>query len=369
MERAVILLLIAFTSRLLKGTATESEECYRKSMLLHLRSENAALNGHVINSETTTSAVSCSFQCLKQASCLSINYNTETKRCDVNNADSKTNPDNVITEAGSMLFEIWNDIVDPCYQHECSIFETCYPAAESPMGYNCTMNSYYRDCAEVYDGGQTSSGVYFIQPDGVAIPVQVFCDMEFDGGGWTVIQNRVDGSLNFSRDWEDYKTGFGNANSEYWLGNEVIHKMTNQKQYNLYIDVTDADSIQVWAKFPSFSVSDEASLYTLTIGDQLSGNEIDHMKYHNGVPFSTWDRDNENNNEYNCGEFMESGWWYKQKYIQKGWVLHNVICYKTELNKEFYADCPELKGAKYGIGVDGDEHCLLQTNMKIKPVN
>ena len=34
---------------------------------------------------------------------------------------------------------------------------------------------------------------------------QVFCNMDLNGGGWTVIQHREDGSLDFQRGWKEYK--------------------------------------------------------------------------------------------------------------------------------------------------------------------
>ena len=46
--------------------------------------------------------------------------------------------------------------------------------------------------------------------------------------GWTVIQNRQDGSVNFLREWGDFKNGFGNLATEFWLGLEKIHMLTNQ---------------------------------------------------------------------------------------------------------------------------------------------
>jgi ficolin len=49
--------------------------------------------------------------------------------------------------------------------------------------------------------------------------------------GWTVIQRRVDGRENFSRDWDDYKEGFGNLQDEFWLGNEKIHQLTLQGEF------------------------------------------------------------------------------------------------------------------------------------------
>ena len=44
-----------------------------------------------------------------------------------------------------------------------------------------------------------------------------------------VIQRREDGTVDFLREWKDYKHGFGNVAGEYWLGNEKIHLLTNQQ--------------------------------------------------------------------------------------------------------------------------------------------
>lgn len=46
-------------------------------------------------------------------------------------------------------------------------------------------------CKEVLESGATQSGTYVIDPDGPAgeDPYTVYCDMETDGGGWTMIVN------------------------------------------------------------------------------------------------------------------------------------------------------------------------------------
>uniref|UniRef100_A0A8C1G4X0 Si:ch211-203k16.3 n=1 Tax=Cyprinus carpio TaxID=7962 RepID=A0A8C1G4X0_CYPCA len=95
------------------------------------------------------------------------------------------------------------------------------------------------DCASIYYNGVRHSGIYTVVPSLGAMPVEVYCDMDTDGGGWTVIQRRQDGSVNFDRSWKEYKEGFGDLHTEYWLGNEHIHDLTSQGDYMLRIDLED----------------------------------------------------------------------------------------------------------------------------------
>ena len=51
--------------------------------------------------------------------------------------------------------------------------------------------------------------------------VPVWCDHRSDNGGWTTIIKRInntDHQVNFTREWEDYKQGFGQRTQEYWIG-------------------------------------------------------------------------------------------------------------------------------------------------------
>ncbi|KXJ10410.1 Ryncolin-3 [Exaiptasia diaphana] len=128
-----------------------------------------------------------------------------------------------------------------------------------------TLTVHFKDCAEHYKSGERRSGVYTVQPDNQPA-FQVYCDMSTDGGGWTVFQRRRDGSVDFHRNWQQYKTGFGNLYGEFWLGNDYIHRLTARASTRVRIEVEDWDGTRKYAKYGSFSVADESDKYRLRVG-------------------------------------------------------------------------------------------------------
>ncbi|KAG7240737.1 hypothetical protein INR49_026626 [Caranx melampygus] len=65
-----------------------------------------------------------------------------------------------------------------------------------------------RDCSDYNVLETRKNGVYRVTPDARNGTFEVFCDMESFGGGWTVIQQRLNGSVSFNRTWTEYKKGF-----------------------------------------------------------------------------------------------------------------------------------------------------------------
>ena len=152
--------------------------------------------------------------------------------------------------------------------------------------------------------------MYVIRPQRMKHSVQAYCDMTSDNGGpFTYVQRRINGKVSFNKTWEQYKDGFGNPKSEFWIGNEALHKLTSQINYTLIIEMWDKENKYWVARYDTFKLSSESEGYRLTVGG-YHGNATDAMHYSNNVAFSTADRDNDASSTH-CARFYTAGWWYK----------------------------------------------------------
>uniref|UniRef100_A0A3Q1GEB6 Tenascin-like n=1 Tax=Acanthochromis polyacanthus TaxID=80966 RepID=A0A3Q1GEB6_9TELE len=163
------------------------------------------------------------------------------------------------------------------------------------------------DCSQELLNGIYTSGEVEIFPQGkLGMPMLVYCDMETDGGGWTVFQRRKDGSVDFFRGWKEYTKGFGDVNGEFWLGLESLHNLTTMAKMSLRVDLRDQDE-SVFAQYSTFEVAKRN--YKLTVGG-YTGTAGDSLTYHNNRIFSTKDRDPATFIT-RCAMSYRGGWWYK----------------------------------------------------------
>ncbi|KAM8933681.1 angiopoietin-related protein 2 [Pelodytes ibericus] len=166
----------------------------------------------------------------------------------------------------------------------------------------------WRDCLQAMEDGHDTSTIYLVKPENTNRLMQVWCDQRHDPGGWTIIHRRLDGSVNFFRNWETYKQGFGNIDGEYWLGLENIYWLTNQANYKLLITLEDWSGRKVFAEYASFRLEPESEFYKLRLG-RYNGNAGDSFTWHNGKQFTTLDRDHDVYSG-NCAHYQKGGWWY-----------------------------------------------------------
>ncbi|XP_062615828.1 fibroleukin-like [Saccostrea cucullata] len=138
---------------------------------------------------------------------------------------------------------------------------------------DCCFSAMPKDCKDLCEEGQTTSGVYYIYPySTLTIPISVYCDMTTMGGGWTAIQKRVDGSMIFDRNWADYKNGFGSPEQNDWVENSS----------SLYVSITLQNGTTLYEMYDRFSVSDEAGKYQLFLAGAATGT----LEYHLQVQFT-----------------------------------------------------------------------------------
>ena len=183
------------------------------------------------------------------------------------------------------------------------------PVLSNTQNLNCD-NRLARDCSELRAMGYRSSGVYTIYPITLDNALNVYCDMETREEGWTVIQRRQDGSVNFTRDWQAYRDGFGDLNGEFWLGNKYIHALTSQRPYRLRVDTVDFEHNRKHALYAFFKVENEENNFRLFV-DTYSGTAGDGFRSGgNGANFSTIDRDNDGYSADCALTYNAAGWWY-----------------------------------------------------------
>nr|DBA14282.1 TPA: hypothetical protein GDO54_005276 [Pyxicephalus adspersus] len=210
-----------------------------------------------------------------------------------------------------------------------------------------------RNCKDLMDLGLTLTGWYYIYPDGS--PLRVMCDMETDGGGWIVFQRRWDGSVDFFRDWESYKNGFGNQWSEFWLGNEHIHTLTAKGNFQLRVDLADFDNNHTYATYDGFSLGGEAEDYTLHLKQYIEGTAGDSLSYHNKQKFSTKDKDSRGSDKVNCAILYSAAWWHK-------------ACYDSSLNGLYLQGRHNQNGGVVWAAFRGPKYSLKFSEMKFRPV-
>ncbi|XP_071154243.1 ficolin-2-like [Mytilus edulis] len=313
----------------------------------------------------------CFDDCIRRPRCLSFNYNRINRHCEINEGNREAD----VVEGNNYVYvniEQYKKvrIYDPCSTGVfCLVGEICN-TMKNGTGHcakDTSPTQPVTDCSRLHK--EMPSGKYTIRLNQVQI-INVYCDMDTDGGGWTVFQRRRDGVTNFYRGWNDYESGFGDPENEFWLGksfvnnfcpvyfkfvifnkvicspyimnilthsvvylrstlhvsyvkftfinillgNRNIHALTSQRRCQLRIDLEDFTGNTRYAIYSTFSIDDADSKYKLTIGS-YTGTAGDSMKDSNntlnGVMFSTTDQDNDERSK-NCVRDSKKGpWWHR----------------------------------------------------------
>ena len=181
-----------------------------------------------------------------------------------------------------------------------------------------------------------------------------------DGGGWIVIQRRINGSVDFNRSWYDYEHGFGDLNGEFWYGLSKIHTLTSATKMKLRIELGNRTiPSRVWT-YRKFNVHGANDSYKLSVGygtcTGCQDTTLDAMRLGNAEIFYTYDRDN----AQNCAMKYAAGWWYCE---ESPWVCSQ--CTLSNLNGKY----PDNKHDKLRSVLSWNDRHYGKVSMKIRPVS
>ncbi|XP_034473315.1 ficolin-1-like [Drosophila innubila] len=200
-----------------------------------------------------------------------------------------------------------------------------------------------------------SCGIYdVILPNFSRQPFQVACDAESHEGGWTIFLRRMDGSVNFYRDWMEYKTGFGDLSGEFFMGLDKLHAMTADRNQELLVLLEDYEGQTWYEKYEDFAIGDEKQEYVLHTLGKASGTAGDSLSTHRGMKFSTHDR---KIGPYgNCAALQAAAWWYNSIFS---------LCGESQLTG-IYKDHHFATGVNWGT-FHGLTYSFKKAVMMIRP--
>ncbi|XP_060582582.1 microfibril-associated glycoprotein 4-like [Ruditapes philippinarum] len=330
---------------------------------------NKALVGHSVLEVNDINHNDCARTCMSMSVCKSIDFDRNEHVCKLNDVDqSSVVVSEFETKGGSIFSDIseWpSAMVGSCSSRPCKANQRCFQKDASHVckdltcafdqriengkvqisspgenkfldvalvkcdkGYvpiqqevKCEASGKWQlatcykltnDCREIlYTFPEAKSGKYKIKLWKSGKILTVNCDMETDGGGWTIFHRRMDGSVEFYRNFTEYENGFGNVEGELWLGLKYIKELAEHSSTEIRIDMTRNDSTTGHEACPDFMLT-EGTNYTLTIGPCTRSGMRDAryvFAYNNQMPFSTYDRDLDV--EIDCPVDGHGAWWYK----------------------------------------------------------
>ncbi|EDS42503.1 ficolin-3 [Culex quinquefasciatus] len=206
---------------------------------------------------------------------------------------------------------------------------------------------YIESCRDVRP--PQSSGLFRIRltPQDPA-PFSVYCEIiTAFGGGWTIVQHRYEGFVDFYRGWQDYRDGFGILGGESWLGLEQLHRLTARDSHELLVEVRNSSGSVLYAHYSEFRVGSEEQKYRILKLGSYSGSAGDWLRVHDGKKFTTYDSDNDSDRE-NCAKNFRGGWWFNH-------------CFNSHLNGEY-----SNEGKYHGIRWDSTKPAMKFSRMMIR---
>ncbi|KFW82023.1 Angiopoietin-related protein 3, partial [Manacus vitellinus] len=206
------------------------------------------------------------------------------------------------------------------------------------------------DCTALYHSG------YTIKPNS-SEAFDVYCEMKF-GTSWTVIQKRVDGSLDFNQTWDAYTKGFGDLNEEFWLGLNKTYSITKQGDYILRIELQDWKGNKRHIEY-LFSLGGPDTNYTLQLS-RISGSIPNALPEQTELQSCSSETEQRVRVQLTFPHYSLGGWWHSE-------------CEETNLNGKYVTPRSrarlERRKGLYWKPKKGRYYFLKSTKIMIHPTD
>ncbi|KAL8571600.1 hypothetical protein ACOMHN_061754 [Nucella lapillus] len=258
------------------------------------------------------SKVECVVQCRLDERCLSIVYNHRKQKCHLANAralENCTNMEPMSPAKGQAI--IFYQEAPYCRRGEMlgSVGKcVCAPGfAGSPC------KRYFHDCSDVYHYGDWHNNeVHNVKPLSSPASFQVLCRQITNTRTYIMQRKKKKNRQNFNRPWADYRNGFGDLNSDFWLGLEKVHILTAvERSYRLRVNLKLFNNSIVALEYEDFKISNEKSGYRITFNSAVVNDTQDCLLPLFNASFSTFDKDQDQNDDVNCAESRKGGFWFR----------------------------------------------------------
>ena len=139
-------------------------------------------------------------------------------------------------------------------------------------------------------------------------PLTLRCDSETDGGGWTILQQRNNSTVEFYRTYAEYKRGFGTADN-FWLGLDNLYRLTKNHKSQLRVELTNGWYLDTeYAEYDGVTFGNETAFYALNYSVYNGrGGLKDGLRDNRG-----WFccKDSPNGRCSECARYAHTGWWF-----------------------------------------------------------